>query len=86
MSDYHNFTSLAPHEEAQFVVFERRTQESLQKAFMIGLIASLAFGLLAVGVYFGVAPRRDDTARDMDMTQLKSKKDAAPKPPAAEKP
>ena len=87
MSEYHNFTSLQPHEEAQFVVFERRTQESLQKAMMIGLISSLAFGLLAVGVYFGVEPAKDDTAKDMDMSQLKSKQKAeAPKPDAPSKP
>jgi|GEM_PF-3144631 len=82
MTDFNNFTSLAPHEEAQFVVFERRTQESLHKAFLIGAISSLVFGLLAVGVYFGVEPRVDNTSRDMDMTQLKSKKDAAAKPAA----
>ncbi len=82
MSEYHNFTSLQPHEEAQFVVFERRTQESQHKAWMIALISSVAVGLVAVGIYFGVEPKRDDTARDMDMTQLKSKKVEAPKPDA----
>lgn len=84
MSDYNNFTSLAPHEEQQFVVFERHTQENLQKAFLIGLISSLAFGLIAVGIYFGVTPKKDDMAKDMDMQQLKSKKAPAeaPKPDA----
>jgi hypothetical protein len=84
MSDYSQFTSLPPHEEAAFVVFERNTQESLQKAFMIGMISAVSFGLLALGIYFGVSPKKDDTAKDMDMQQLKTVKKAptaeAPKP------
>lgn len=84
MSEYHNFTSLPPHEEAQFVVFERQSQESQQKAFLIAVISSVAFGLLSLGIYFGVEPEEDNTAKDMDMTQLKSKdkveKEKAPTP------
>lgn len=95
MSEYHNFTSLQPHEEAQFVVFERRTQESLQKAFLIGAISSGFVFLVAVGIYFGVEPEKDETAKGMDMSQLKSKekiskekaaKEAAEAAPAPAKP
>lgn len=86
MSDYHNFTSLAPHEEAQFVVFERRTQESQQKAFMIALISGGVVLLAALGLYFGVTPHKDETSKGMDMEQLKSNKKpaaAAPTPTPA---
>ena len=86
MSEFNNFTSLHPHEEAQFVVFERKTQESLQKAFLIGVISSLVFGLLAVGVYFGVDPAEDKTSKDMDMSQLKSKQKAEKAPTPEAKP
>lgn len=84
MSEFHNFTSLQPHEEAQFVVFERTSAENSHKAFLIGVISSVVFGLIAVGIYFGVEPEKDNTAKDMDMSQLKSKdkveKEKAEKP------
>jgi hypothetical protein len=41
---------------------------------MIGVISSVAFGLLAVGIYFGVEPEKDNTAKDMDMISLQYKK------------
>jgi hypothetical protein len=40
MMQQESFTSLPPHEEAQFVVFERRTQEAQMKALIIALVTS----------------------------------------------
>lgn len=83
MSDYVNFTSLPPDQEATFVVFEKHQQENLKKGFTIGLISSIVFGVLAVGIYFGVTPEEDKTAKDMDINQLKKKsKVEAPTPDA----
>lgn len=47
---YSNFTSLPPEQEQQFVVFERRTQETAKKAMTIGLISSGILGLLIIMV------------------------------------
>ena len=45
MSDYVNFTSLPPEQEASFVVFERHQQENLKKGFTVGLgvVGSIAW-------------------------------------------
>lgn len=56
MNEYTSFTSLPPQEEAQFVVFERFTQENRQKSFMTGVISGIGVGILGVIIYFGFAP------------------------------
>ena len=87
MSDYVNFTSLPPEQEASFAVYERHQQENLKKGFTAGLIASITFLVLALGVYFGVTPEEDKIAKDMDINQLKkkSKTEGAPAPEAPQK-
>ncbi len=86
MNEYVNFSSLPPDQEATFVVYERHTQENLKKAFTIGAICSLIFGVLAVGLYFGVEPEEDKTAKDMDLNQLKKKsKTGTPEAPTPNK-
>ncbi len=84
MNDLVNFTSLPPEQEATFVVYERHQKENLDKGFKIGLIASIIFGVLAVGIYFGVEPEEDKIGKDMDINQLKkkSKVEAATPAPA----
>jgi len=84
MSEYHNFTSLPPEQEASFVVFERHQQENLNAGFRMGAIAAAIFAVLALGVYFGVTPEEDTTAKDMDLNQLKKKsKTETPSTPEA---
>ncbi len=79
--DYTAFTSLPPEQEAQFVVFERHQKENLDKGFKIGVIVAAIFGVLAVGVYFGITPEEDNIGKDMDLNQLKKKsKTDAPAP------
>jgi hypothetical protein len=87
MPEYSNFTSLPPEQEATFVVYERRTHEALQKSTMIGIIAGIAVFVLSAGIYFGVAPSVDRTAKDMDLNQLKKKstKGETPEAPAEAK-
>ncbi|MBZ0233589.1 MAG: hypothetical protein K8M05_14785 [Deltaproteobacteria bacterium] len=86
MSDYSNFTSLPPEQEAQFVVYERHQKENLDKGFKIAAISSLIFAVLALGVYFGVEPKEDKKAESMDLNQLKKKsKTDAPTPEAPAK-
>jgi hypothetical protein len=83
MSDYVNFTSLPPEQEASFVVYERHQQDNLKKGMTIGVICSVIFGVIAVGIYFGVTPEEDTIGKDMDINQLKKKsKVEAPTPDA----
>lgn len=83
MADYTNFTSLPPDQEAAFVVFERRTAETMSKAAMIGLLAGAAVFVLGLGIYFGVSPQENQAHRDMNINQLqkKSTKTEAPNAP-----
>ena len=86
MSDYSNFTSLPPEQEASFVVFERHQKENLDKGLKFGVIAGLIFGVLAVALYFGIPPEEHQAAKDMDLNQLKKKsKTEAPTPEAPAK-
>lgn len=86
MSDYSNFTSFPPEQEAQFVVFERYQKEALDKGFKFAAIAGAVVAVLALGLYFGVTPKEDNKAKDMDLNQLKKKsKTDAPTPEAPAK-
>lgn len=86
MSDYSNFTSFPPEQEAQFVVFERYQKEALDKGFKLAAIAGAVVAVLALALYFGVAPKEDNKAKDMDLNQLKKKsKTDAPTPEAPAK-
>lgn len=86
MSEYTNFTSLPPEQEASFVVFERHQKENLDKAFKIGAISAIIFGVLAVGLYFGVTPEENKAAKDMDLNQLKKKSKTDSPAPTPEAP
>ncbi|HUQ04855.1 MAG TPA: hypothetical protein VM261_20275 [Kofleriaceae bacterium] len=86
MSEYSNFTSLPPEQEASFVVFERHQKENLDKGFKIGAIAAAIFTVLALGVYFGVTPEEDKIGKDMDLNQLKKKSKTDSPAPTPEAP
>src|SRR5690349_9479908 len=89
-----DFSSWPRDQEQSFVVYEQRSAESSKKALMGGIIAGVAFFVLALGVYAGVAPDKRDMTKGMNMDNLtkKAKKaDSAPTPapaaaPAAEAP
>jgi len=90
MSQFHNFSSLPPEQEATFVVYEEQQAQSLKKGYTIGAIAGAIFFVLALGIYVGVEPDQRDIAKDMNMSNLtkSSKPEKAEKPaaPPAEKP
>lgn len=76
-----DFSSWPRDQEQQFVVFEQRQQESHRKAFMAAVIASVAFLVLALGVYAGVEPEHKDYTKGMNMENLtKKQKKAEPAP------
>ncbi|NVB81190.1 MAG: hypothetical protein HOV81_22530 [Kofleriaceae bacterium] len=89
-----DFSSWPRDQEQSFVVYEQRSAESSKKALMGGIIAGVAFFVIALGVYAGVEPDKRDITKGMNMDNLtkKAKKaDAAPTPapaaaPAAEAP
>jgi hypothetical protein len=82
-----DFSSWPRDQEQSFVVYEQRSAESSKKALMGGIIAGVAFFVLALGVYAGVEPDKRDMTKGMNMDNLtkKTKKaDPAPTPaPAA---
>jgi flagellar biosynthesis/type III secretory pathway M-ring protein FliF/YscJ len=81
-----DFSSWPRDQEQQFVVFEQRQQESHRKASRAAIIASVAFLVLALGVYAGVEPEHKDMTKGMNMENLtkKSKKvEPAPAPAPA---
>jgi hypothetical protein len=85
MTQFVNFTSLPPDQEASFVVYEQKMAESEKSGFTIGAIAAAAFLVVALGIYLGVAPDKRDLGKDMNMSNL-TKTREAPAEKAAEKP
>lgn len=80
-------TSWDQHEEATFVPHEAYMGASHSKSWMVSLITAAVFGVLVVGIYFGVTPEMRDMTKGMNMDNLakpKKKEGAADK--AAEKP
>lgn len=80
MNEYNNFTSLPPHEEASFVVFERFTQENQHKSLMTGLISGLSVGVIGVIIYFGFAPAKKKHAEAPAAGQTQKAPAEAPAP------
>jgi hypothetical protein len=76
-----DFSSWPRDQEQTFVVYENRAKESQGKAFMGGLIAAVAFFVIAVGIYVGVPPEEKDMTKGMNMDNLtKKSKKAEPAP------
>jgi cytoskeletal protein RodZ len=66
---YQNFTSLPPDQEATFIVYESRTQESAKKAMTLGLVSGLIFFVLVVAIVFSHDKPKNKMEGD-DMGQL----------------
>lgn len=81
--DYTNFTSLAPHEEQAFVVYEKQMHETSQKGLRIGMIAGGVLFLLVVGMYFGISPTHK--ASEEETEDLQKAKPAATDKAATDK-
>ena len=72
-----DFSSWPRDQEQTFVVYEQYGQESQRKAYMGGLIAAIAFLVLALGVYAGVEPEHKDMTKGMNMENLGNKRKSA---------
>ena len=73
---YQNFTSLPPDQEATFIVYEARTQESAKKAMTLGLISGLVFFVLIVAIVFSHdKPKNKMEGEDMGQLSSESERD-----------
>ncbi len=85
--DYQNFTSLAPHEEQAFVVYEKQMHETSKKGLRSGLIAGGVFFVLVLGLYFGFKQTHKPTEEETEALQkakpAATDKAAAPAPAEA---
>jgi hypothetical protein len=80
-----DFSSWSREQEASFVVYEQRREESQKKAWIAAIAAAAVAFVAAVGIYATVEPDRRDASKGMNMSNL-TKKKAEPAPaPAADK-
>lgn len=77
-----DFSSWPRDQEQSFVVYEQRSAESSKKALTGGIIAGVAFFVLALGVYAGVEPDKRDMTKGMNMDNLTKKQKKASAEPA----
>jgi hypothetical protein len=54
-----HFTSLPPEQEASFVVFEQKQEQSLKTGLTIGAICGIAVGAFIVLIWLAVPPAKD---------------------------
>lgn len=80
-----DFSSWSREQEAAFVVYEQRREESQKKAWVAAIAAGITIIVLAVGIYAGVEPDTRDVTKGMNMSNLTKKKTEAAPPPAADK-
>jgi hypothetical protein len=71
MNDYQNFSSLPPEKERDFVIYEKTSVEAGQKAWRIGMIAAVSFGVLVVAIVFGIGAKPKNKMADDDLGMLK---------------
>ena len=82
-----DFSSWPREQEATFVVYEQRAQESQKKAFVVGIASAAIVFVAALGIYAGVEPDRKDLSQGMNMSNLtKKQRTAAPAPTPAPTP
>lgn len=79
---YSDFSSWPRDQEQSFVVYEQHASESTKKAISMGIVAGIAFFVLMVGIYAGVAPDKKDLSQGMNMSNLTKKSKVAPPAPA----
>jgi hypothetical protein len=85
MNDYQNFSSLPPEKERDFVIYEKTSVEAGQKAWRIGMITAITFGVLVVAIVFGAGSKPENKMAGDDLGMLKraekkETKAVAPKP------
>jgi hypothetical protein len=77
-------TSWPNEQEHTFAPFERRGASANALAWVFSLAGGVLITLLAIGIYFGVAPERRDVTKDMNMSNLTKRR--SPAAAAAAKP
>ena len=75
-----NFSSWPAQQEQSFIVYENYRSESQSKALLGGIIAGAAVFVLAAGIYFGFTPESKDLTKDMNMSNISTKKKTAEAP------
>ncbi len=60
MSQFQNFSSLPPEQEATFAVYEERVAENSKKAATLGIVVGVGIGLLILIIAFTVTPTHSD--------------------------
>ncbi|HET7505927.1 MAG TPA: hypothetical protein VFK02_33135 [Kofleriaceae bacterium] len=75
-------TSWPSDQEHSFSPFERRGSSSNALAWTFSLLGAALVLVMAVGIYFGVAPDKSNIAKDMNMSNLTKRRPAAPAPKA----
>ena len=73
MTEFRDFSSLSPQEEATFIVYEQRMEAAGKSGMTLGAIAGAIVLLLAAAIYLGVEPEDIDYAKDMNMSNLSKK-------------
>ena len=75
-----DFSSWSRDQEATFVVYEQRREESQSKAWMLAGIISGVVLIASIGIYLGVEPEIRDMGKDMNMSNLTKKGETTPAP------
>ncbi|HEX3762445.1 MAG TPA: hypothetical protein VHW23_27275 [Kofleriaceae bacterium] len=71
-------TSWPSEQEHAFGTFERRSQSASATAWVLSIAGGVLLTFLAVGIYFGVAPEKHDIGKDMNLSNLTKRHEAAP--------
>jgi hypothetical protein len=84
MQSFQNFTSLPPHEEQTFIVYEQRMAAASKTGVTFAAIIGAIILVFAFFIYLGIEPVEIDYAKDMNMSNLTKKEgtEAAPAPTA----
>lgn len=75
-------TSWNPPQEQTFESFAQSSSQLHSKSWMFAFAGAALFAVVAIGLYFGVAPQKDKAGETMDMSTFdrKGKAPAAPTP------
>ena len=79
-----DFSSWPREQEASFLVYEQRREESQKRAWVIAIASAAIAFVAAIGIYAGVSPDDKDLSKGMNMSNLTKKKGESAPAPAPE--